>query len=278
MMNNKISKVAAIQDLASFGRCSLSVIIPILSHMGVQVCPVPTAVFSTHTGGFGKPVFEDLTGMMHGYIEHWKTLDLKFDCIYSGFLSNEKQIDEVLYFFNAFGDREGTLIAVDPVMGDHGQLYKTYNETMQKKMRHLVSRAHVVTPNWTEANFLLDRVYSTDAIKEQDAKEMIKAISDLGPSQVVLKGIPYENGQKINMTYDRAEDSYCMIPYEEVPSSYPGTGDCFASRLIGELLKGESLADSAKSATSFVTYGVKVTYEAKTDTREGILLEQLLDF
>ena len=100
MMNNKISKVAAIQDLASFGRCSLSVIIPILSHMGVQVCPVPTAVFSTHTGGFGKPVFEDLTGMMHGYIEHWKTLDLKFDCIYSGFLSNEKQINEVRYFFD----------------------------------------------------------------------------------------------------------------------------------------------------------------------------------
>ena len=278
MMNDKISKVAAIQDLASFGRCSLSVIIPILSHMGVQVCPVPTAVFSTHTGGFGKPIFEDLTGLMHGYIEHWKTLNLMFDCIYSGFLSHEKQIDEVLRFLNVFGGTKDTLIVVDPVMGDHGQLYKTYNETMQQKMKHLVSCADLVTPNWTEAHFLLNRSYSTDVMSEQEAKEMVKAISELGPSQVVLKGIPYGDGRKMNMTYDKVQDRYGIIPYEEVPSNYPGTGDCFASRLIGELLKGESLAISAQKATSFVTYGVKVTYEAQTDTREGILLERLLDF
>ena len=278
MMNSKIPKVAAIQDLASFGRCSLSVIIPILSYMGIQVCPVPTAVFSTHTGGFGKPMFEDLTGLMHGYIEHWKELDLKFDCIYSGFLSNEKQIDEVLNFFDAFGKDHETLIAVDPVMGDHGVLYKTYNESMQKKMRKLVSCAQLVTPNWTEANFLLDQMYHTEPISELEARKMIRAISNLGPSKVVLKGIPYENKQKINMAYDREDDSYCMIPYEEVPSSYPGTGDCFASRLIGELLKGKSLKEAAKDATSFVTAGVRETYKAKTDTREGILLEQLLNF
>lgn len=277
-MNNKIPKVAAVQDLACFGRCSLSVIIPILSHMQVQVCPVPTAVFSTHTGGFGKPVFEDLTGMMHGYIEHWKALDLKFDCIYSGFLSNEVQIDEVLNFFDAFGQNEATLIVVDPVMGDHGILYKTYNETMQEKMKHLVSRADVVTPNWTEANFLLDRTYSMEPMNEADVKDLITALGELGPKQVVLKGIPYENGQKINMTYDKVQGNYCIIPYEEVPSNYPGTGDCFASRLIGELLNGRTLDEAAQNATSFVTYGVKVTHEAGTDTREGILLEKLLNF
>lgn len=278
MMNDKISKVAAIQDLASFGRCSLSVIIPILSHMGIQVCPVPTAVFSTHTGGFGQPIFEDLTGLMHGYIEHWKALDLKFDCIYSGFLSHEKQMDEVLSFLKVFGETEKTLIVVDPVMGDHGQLYKTYNETMQQKMKYLVSCADLVTPNWTEAHFLLNRSYGTEAISEQEAKEMVRAIAKLGPSQVVVKGIPYEAGKKVNMTYDKKQDCYGIIPYEEVPSSYPGTGDCFASRLIGELLKGESLANAAQKATSFVTHGVKVTYEAQTDTREGILLERLLNF
>lgn len=277
-MNNKIPKVAAIQDLASFGRCSLSVVIPILSHMGVQVCPVPTAVFSTHTGGLGKPVFEDLTSIMHGYMEHWKSLGLKFDCIYSGFLSNEMQIDEVLNFFDAFGKTEETLIVVDPVMGDHGILYKTYNEVMQKKMKQLVERADVITPNWTEASFLLGRPYSTEPLTELEVKQMIKELSDMGPKKVVLKGIPYVEGKKINMTYDREEDVYCNIPYEEIPQNYPGTGDCFTSRLIGELLQGESLVEAAKKATDFVSFGVKATYEAGTDTREGILLEKLLNF
>lgn len=277
-MKSTIPKVAAIQDLASFGRCSLSVIIPILSHMGVQVCPVPTAVFSTHTGGFGKPTFEDLTGIMHGYIEHWQSLDLKFDCIYSGFLSNEKQIDEVLHFFDVFGRNKEALIVVDPVMGDHGVLYKTYNETMQDKMKKLIERADVVTPNWTEAHFLTGRAYSMAPVTKEEAEIIITQISDMGPNKVVLKGIPYENGQKINMIYDKNQNQCEVIPYEEVKQNYPGTGDCFASRLIGELLQGASLVDAAKKATSFVTLGVKATYEVGTDTREGILLEKLLDF
>ncbi|MEG0319837.1 MAG: bifunctional hydroxymethylpyrimidine kinase/phosphomethylpyrimidine kinase, partial [Niameybacter sp.] len=167
-----IPRVAAIQDLSCFGRCSLSVIIPILSHMKVQVCPVPTAVFSTHTGGFGTPVKTDLTGMMHGLIEHWQEVGVQFDCIYSGFLSSAAQIEEVL-------------IVVDPVMGDHGKLYKTYNEKMQQKMKHLVERADVITPNWTEASFLLHRPYSIESITEEEIKSIVKALAEMGPRQIV---------------------------------------------------------------------------------------------
>ena len=271
----KIPRVAAIQDLSCFGRCSLSVIIPILSKMGIQVCPVPTAVFSTHTGGFGTPQMTDLTGMMHGLMQHWKEVGVKLDCIYSGFLSNVTQIEEVLYFFENF-KAEDTLIVVDPVMGDHGKLYKTYNEEMQQKMKYLVAKADVITPNWTEASFLLHKPYSMEAIKEEELKMMLKALADLGPKQIVLKGVPYEEGQKINVIYDKQEELFGIIPYEEVPQNYPGTGDCFTSKLIGELLQGETLLEATKQATTFVTLGVKATYEAGTDTREGILLEKLL--
>ena len=271
----KIPRVAAIQDLSCFGRCSLSVIIPILSKMGVQVCPVPTAVFSTHTGGFGTPKMTDLTGMMHGLTEHWKEVGVELDCIYSGFLSNAIQIEEVLYFFENFKG-EDTLIVVDPVMGDHGKLYKTYNEVMQQKMKHLVEKADVITPNWTEASFLLHRPYNMEPINKEEIKSMMKALAKLGPKQIVLKGVPYENGQKVNVIYDKQTELFGMIPYEEVPQNYPGTGDCFTSKLIGALLQGETLLEATKQATSFVTLGVKATYEAGTDTREGILLENLL--
>lgn len=272
-----IPRVMAIQDLSCFGRCSLSVIIPILSRMEIQVCPVPTAVFSTHTGGFGKPAMTDLTGMMGAFRKHWEELDVSFDCIYSGFLSNEHQINEVLNFFQTFGDSKEVLIVVDPVMGDDGKLYSTYNETMQQKMKELVERANVITPNWTEASFLLHRPFSMEPLSKEEIKESIKMLANMGPNQVVLKGIPYENDTKVNAIYDREMDMFELIPYDEVPAHYPGTGDCFTSRLIGELLQGKSLLEATKIATDFVRLGVKLTYEAGTSAREGILLERLLN-
>lgn len=273
-----IPRVMAIQDLSCFGRCSLSVIIPILSQMEIQVCPVPTAVLSTHTGGFETPAMIDLTQMMGTFRKHWEELGISFDCIYSGFLSNEHQINEVLHFFEIFGHSEETFIVVDPVMGDDGKLYSTYNEVMQQKMKELVERAKVITPNWTEASFLLHRPFSMEPLSKEEIKEIIKMLSKMGPSQVVLKGIPYENDTKVNAIYDREIDAFELIHYEEVPAQYPGTGDCFTSKLIGELLGGKSLLEATKAATEFVRLGVKLTYEAGTSTREGILVEKLLNF
>ena len=273
-----IPRVMAIQDLSCFGRCSLSVIIPILSKMEIQVCPVPTAVFSTHTGGFGAPAMTDLTGMMHEFRKHWEELGVSFDCIYSGFLSNEHQIDEVLHFFQTFAESKETIIVVDPVMGDDGKLYSTYNEAMQQKMKELVARAKVITPNWTEASFLVHRPFSMEPVTREEIKEIIKKLSDIGPSQVVLKGIPYKDGEKVNAIYDKEIDTFELIHYEEIPKHYPGTGDCFTSRLIGELLQGRSLLEATKEATAFVRLGVQLTYEAGTAEREGILVEKLLNF
>ena len=147
-MQNK--RVAAIHDLSGVGRCSLTVIMPILSAMGVQACPVPTAILSTHTGGFGEVAFQDLTDYLPQALSHYQRLNLDFSCVYSGFLGSEAQIDHCLAFFQAYPD---ALAVVDPVMGDHGRAYRTVTEGMQRRMIELVGIADIITPNFTEAAF-----------------------------------------------------------------------------------------------------------------------------
>lgn len=274
-MNKHIPKVATVQDLSGYGRCALTVAIPILSVMGIQVCPIPTAILSTHTGGFGKPVFEDLTQLIDGFIEHWKCLDLQFDALYSGFLGNEEQINQVMSLFATFKN-EKTFTLVDPVMGDGGKLYSTYNEVMQHKMKDLVSVADIVTPNLTEMYFLLDRPYTEEALSKEQILELMEQLAALGPKKVVVKGITTLENQKVNVAYDQIDGSYWLLPYEEIPMSYPGTGDAFASVLVGALMKGISLKDGVEKAANFVRKAVEVTSKAGTDSRAGILLEGIL--
>ena len=153
-------RVAAIHDLSGFGRCSLTVAIPVLSAMGVQCCPLPTAVLSTHTGGFEGYTFRDLTEEMAAAAAHWKALDLRFDAVYSGFLGSERQIGLVRQFLRDFR-RPGTLAVVDPVMGDFGRVYETYTPAMCRRMADLTAEADVITPNLTEAALLLGVPYES---------------------------------------------------------------------------------------------------------------------
>lgn len=275
-MTKYIPKVAAIHDLSGFGRCSLTVITPVLSVMGIQVCPIPTVILSTHTGGFGKPAAIDVTAVIDDYMAHWKALGLEFECLYSGYLGNPSQIDQVLGLFENFKRGEKTLVVVDPVMGDHGKLYSAYNEEMQDKMRHLIAKADVITPNLTEAYFLLQRDYDERALAQEEICGMLEELAAFGPNRVVVKGIKTLEGQRINATYDKVLNECTFLPYEEVPARYPGTGDVFTSVMIGYLLKGKSLRVSVQGAADFVREAVQVTYEAGTDSKEGILLESVL--
>lgn len=120
-MKHSVKRVAAIHDLSGFGRASLTAIIPILSSMGVQVCPLPTAILSNHTGGFDTFSFVDFTDHMQDYIDHWKELKIDFDCIYSGFLGSERQIEIVSGFIDDFGTKDN-MVVIDPVLGDNGNL------------------------------------------------------------------------------------------------------------------------------------------------------------
>jgi len=272
-MNHRPARVAAIHDLSGFGRCSLSVILPTLSTMGVQVCPIPTAVLSSHTGGLGEVEFRDLTSFIPAALEHYKRLDLDFECIYSGFLGSEEQIDHCKHFFAAYPD---ALAVVDPVMGDHGKAYRTYTEAMRNRLGELVQVADVITPNLTEACMLLKEPYINEALSRTQAKSLLAKLSELGPNYVIITGVHLQTGEMANIGYDKANNSYWVVPCDYVPVSYPGTGDLFASVLTGAFLTGDSLPIAMGRATYFVERCIKTTFSYSSDTRYGVMLEKEL--
>lgn len=279
-MSRLIKKVAAIHDLSGFGRASLTTVIPILSTMGIQVCPVPTAILSTHTSNFTGYSFIDLTDYMEEHIAHWKKLNLEFDCIYSGFLGSPRQIKIVSDFVDHFGHKDN-LVVVDPVMGDNGSLYGTMGEEMVVEMRKLVSKADIITPNFTEAAFLLGEKYK-ETTTEEEVKNWLVRISEMGPKIVIITSVPDEkiNEFEKNMSviaYNKEDDVFWKVSCKYIPVSYPGTGDAYTSVLIGSLLQGDSLPVAIDRAMQFVTQCIKASYGFKYPSREGVLLERNLN-
>lgn len=266
-------RVAAIHGLAGFGRSSLAAVMPTLSAMGVQVCPVPTAVLSTHTGGLGEVELRDLTDYIHPCAGHYKRLGLEFEGIYSGFLSNSSQAAEVREFIGAY---PGALAVVDPVMGDHGRRYRTCTSELVQCMRGLVRDADVITPNPTEMSILLEEQFSQNPLTRQALKSRLARMSELGPAYVVITGIEMASGGCANVGYDRSNSAYWCVSYDYVPVSYPGTGDIFASVLTGGMLCGDSFPMAIDRATRFVELAVKTTFSYGTDTRYGVMLESCL--
>ncbi len=272
-MNSNI-KVAAIHDLSGVGRCSLSVILPTLSAMGIQVCPVPTAILSSHTGGFGDVVMRDLTDYILPALEHYKRLDFGFDCIYSGFLASTDQIDHCLEFFSSYPN---ALKVVDPVMADHGKPYKTCTPELRKRMSELAAVADIITPNMTEAAILLGEDPHLMPRSAAEMKSILVRLSEMGPETVVITSA-YSAGECYNAGYSRDTNKFWRVPYAQVNASYPGTGDVFASVLTGSVLRGDSLPIAMNRAAAFLELAIKTTYSYSTDTREGIMLEGCLDF
>ena len=273
MAYQRLPRVAAIHDLSGMGRCSLAVILPVLSAMGVQACPVPTAVLSAHTGGFGEVEFRDLTDYIPAALEHYRRLETEFECVYSGFLGSELQIDSCLSFFAQY---PRALCVVDPVMGDHGKPYRTCNQTMRDRMAELAAVADIITPNLTEAFMLLGEGYRHEPLTQREAKSMLARLSEKGPRFVVVTGVPMAAGGMSNIGYDRERSAYWYVECDYVPVTYPGTGDIFASVLTGAFLGGDSLPIAMDRATQFVETAVKTTFTYGTDTREGVMLERTL--
>lgn len=273
-MYSRTAKVAAIHDLSGVGRCSLSVILPTMSAQGIQVCPVPTAILSAHTGGFGEVVLRDLTDYISPALEHYKRLDYKFDCIYSGFLASTEQIDHCLEFFKYYKD---ALKVVDPVMADNGKPYKTCSAELCSRMGELAAIADIITPNITEAAMLLGENPLQPDVAMQKIKSYLVRLSELGPKIVVITSV-FSDGKTYNVGYDRDHSKFWRIPYNLINAHYPGTGDVFASVLTGSILRGDSLPIAMNRATAFLERAIKTTYSYSTDSREGIMLESCLDF
>jgi pyridoxine kinase len=273
-MNETIKRVAAIHDISGFGRASLTVIIPILSRMGIQVCPLPTAVLSTHSK-FENFHIIDLTEDLYPIIDHWKKLNLEFNAIYSGFLGSYKQISIVKQFIDDF-KTDDTLVVIDPVLGDDGKLYTTFEMEHVRQMRQLINKAEVITPNLTEASLLLGKEFPKE-ISNEEIKEWILELSEKGPQIIIITSVPEEDNNTSVLAYNKKDNRFWKVKVNYVPAYFPGTGDAFASVITGSLLQGDSLPLAMDRAARFTSMGVKSTYGYDYDSKEGILLEKILN-
>ena len=279
-----MKKIAAIHDLSGYGRASLTVAIPILSYMGYQVCPLPTAILSAHSEYKDFRSF-DLTDQMQGIIDHWKELDLHFDALYSGYLASEKQMNIVSGFFDDFS-RDDNFILVDPVLGDHGKLYPGMDTGMITGMRELCKKANVITPNLTEAAFLLDGqelYFSTDAelfegsLVNYYLDDTIFAIT--WKEYVIITSAPSGNEKKVaTLAYNKNDERLWRVSSDYVAASYPGTGDAFASVITGCLLNGDSLPEAIERAVHFINMGIKATFGYTHNPLDGMNQEKVLHY
>lgn len=269
----ELKRVAAIHDISGVGRCSLSVILPSLSVMGIQVCPVPTALLSTHTNGFGEVVLKDMTEYIPEALSHYVSAGIGFDCIYSGFLASQAQVSHCLEFMDSY---KSALRVVDPVMGDGGKRYRTYDDALCERMGELVAAADIITPNLTEAAILLGAQYPSAPLTVSELKQMLVKLSAKGPKTVVITSVMTADGETCNVGYDSEHSAFWRVSYEMIPKSYPGTGDLFASILTGGLLLGDSLPIAMCRATAFCEYAIKTTFGYGAPVREGVMLEKCL--
>lgn len=281
-----IPRIAAVHDLSGYGRASLTVAIPILSCMGAQVCPLPTAVLSSQTGSIQDFSFFDLTAQMQEILQKWENLDLYFDAVYSGFLGSPRQVDIVAQLMDRLGKKE-SIFLVDPVLGDDGKLYPTQTMELVKSMRQLVGKADIITPNFTEVCFLLDTPYQ-ETVTAKQAKEYLKALSALGEKEnkkkksVLITSAPYaENaegeGNFISvLAYDAENKRFWQTKSPKIPSAYPGTGDAYASVFLGSLLQKDSLPMAMARAARFLHDVMLMTYGCGTPYIDGIQLERAL--
>lgn len=271
----KTPRAAAIHDLAGIGRCSLTAAIPILSAMGIQVCPFPTAVLSNQTG-FPRYELVDLTDRMEAFGQCWAPWYGRFDAVYSGFLGNPRQAEITLGLVEKLRG-EDTLVLVDTVLGDHGMRYPIFDEEMCSRVRELAFDADVITPNLTEACLLAGE--PAEAAQDMQSRaELIQLASYLasqGPGTVVITGIRDED-QVANLAYIK-EDSRCFWESSRrIGYSYSGTGDVLASILCGGLVHGLPLGEVLRTACRFLETALEETAESGSDPREGIIFEPFL--
>lgn len=265
-------RIAAIHDISGFGKCSLTVALPVISAAGIEVSVIPTAVLSTHTGGFTGFTYRDLTADILPIVSHWCSLNLCFDAIYTGFLGSFEQIGLVAEAFERLRTPE-TLVLVDPVMADNGALYTVFPDNFPDGMRRLCALADVVVPNMTEAALLVGEEYREGPYTRGYVTDMLKKLAALGPRLVVLTGVCFDETSLGAACYDSESGAadYAFAP--RIDGCYHGTGDVFASVLLAALLSGLPLAESAQTAVDFTAQSIERTRAAGTDVRFGVNFE-----
>ncbi len=278
-----MKKIALINDLSGFGKCSLTAAIPVISVMGIQACPLPTAVLSAQTG-FENYYCDDFTDRMDYFTEQWKKMEVSFDGIYSGYLASPLQIKKVLYFLEQFGEKD-TLYFADPVMGDNGKRIRIFSNELLSGMKELTVRADVITPNLTELCLLADEDY-TEIVTHKNADDYVQRVQTIcekllakakRPQTVIVTGIIREKdgkGYVGNLAVSAKEAIHVETPYTGM--SFSGTGDLFASVICGCLVKGLSIREAMEKATFFLQTAIEEASAEKIPSNHGVHFEKYL--
>ena len=271
MSHNRQKKIAVINDFTGFGRCSIAASMPIISAMKIQCCPLPTSIFSNHTG-FDSFFYTDYTNHMNAYMDEWKKLELHFAGILTGYLGSPEQIGIVKRFLELF-KTENNITVIDPVMGDYGKLYPTYSPLLAEQMGLLVPYADILTPNLTEACLLTETEYEAD-IDENGLLEICKKLCKMGPKKIVVSGL--ERGDNLeNFIYEDGKEPQTILEHKVGPFR-SGTGDVFSSIIAADSVNGVEFADSVRHASSFVTKVLRRTVELDLPKTDGICFEEFL--
>lgn len=264
--------VICIQDLSCFGKCSLTISLPVLSSIGLSVTPLPTALLSTHTGGLGKPYMLDLCDSMHEILNHWRELDLSVSALYSGYVSHAAQLNEISHLFSQYPD---ALHLVDPVLGDHGHLYASLSEELIWEMRRLCAKADIVTPNMTEAYALLQEPYCEGPYREGEIIRLLEKLYQMTQATVLLTGV-WLNNSELGCAIYEANQTPQLLLRERLPYHFHGTGDLFASAFLGAYLHQKALANACDIAMRFTTMSMEYSERHHADERYGLMFEPLL--
>lgn len=265
-------RIAVINDVTGFGRCSVAVALPIISAMKIQCCPLPTAILSAHTA-FPDFFLKDFTPYMNRYMDHWKSQNLEFDGITTGFLSSREQISQVIHFFELF-KTEDNLVLVDPVMGDYGRLYSSYTDEMCNEMKKLVPYADILTPNLTEACRLLDIPYQEADLSDEGLLAICKQLSQMGPDKIVITGLQCQN-KITNFLYEKGEAPQKIV-VDKIGKDRSGTGDVFTSVAFADIINGNDFHGAVQKAVDFINKTIRFTEDLGTPEYYGLCFEEFL--
>lgn len=270
-----MKRIMTVQDISCVGKCSLTVALPIISAAGVEAGVLPTAVLSTHTM-FPKFTFRDLTDEITPIADTFKELNIGFDAIYTGYLGSFEQLSLVEKFILDF-KKEGTTVLIDPVMADNGKLYSGFSMEFAHSMANLCSKADIIVPNLTEASFMLDIPYNPD-YDEEYIREVLKKLTGLGCPTAAMTGISFEEGKIGVYAYNSKTDSYFYYANEKLPVSFHGTGDIYASSLLGALMRDISFEKSLAVAVDYTLECMKMTMSDEKHRFYGVNFESALPY
>jgi pyridoxine kinase len=270
-----MKRIVTIQDISCVGKCSLTVALPIISAMGIETAVIPTAVLSTHTA-FKNFTYRDLTGDLPKIAKHWKQEKFNFDGIYTGYLGSIEQIDMLKEFFKQFKTPDN-FIFIDPVMADNGKLYAGFDAKFVKEMKKLCKMADIIVPNLTEASYMLEKEYK-EIYSEQEIKDILIELSNLGPKYVVLTGVSFKDNKLGVMSYNKETNEFFTYFKEKIPAKYHGTGDIFASTLVGAITNNNTLEEGLKIAVDYVWETINDTYKTNKKDAYGVNFETKIPY